>query len=461
MATDPLTPEATRPAARRASRRAVGSWMLFDWANQPFFTLVLTFIFAPYFSAQVAPDPVTGQAMWGTATAIAGFAVAILAAPLGAMADRTGARKPWIFAFSVPFVIGLCGLWTGTPAMEEPWILLFFFILAYIGGEFTLIFTNAMLPDLGPRSEIGRISGTGWAVGYAGGLVSLLLVLLFLTAAPGAETTLIGLSPAFGLDPEAGEPARAIGPLSALWYVVFALPLFLFTPDAPRRPARGALRGGMADLWTTVRTIRGKGTLLTFLIASMVYRDGLNALFIFGGIFAAGILGWGMFELGIFGIVAAGTGVVGAWLGGKADSRFGPKPVVATGIVVLVCVCLVVLTTGRESILFHPVAPDSVLPDTVFVLAGAILGAMAGTIQAASRSLLVDQAEGHIASAQAFGLYALSGKATSFLGPAMIAAATEITGSQRLGVSPVIAQFLLGLILLYWVKTRRQAGGTG
>jgi MFS transporter, UMF1 family len=440
-------------------RRGVYGWMLFDWANQPFYTLVLTFIFAPYFAASVAPDPVAGQAMWGTATAIAGVTVALLAAPLGAVADRTGARKPWVLAFSLPFVVGCIGLWTGAPAMPDPWLVLGFFVLAYIGSEFTLIFTNAMLPGLGPRSEIGRISGSGWAVGYLGGLVSLVLVLVLLTAAPGSETTLLGLAPAFGLDPAAGEPTRAIGPLSALWYVVFVLPLFLFTPDAPRRSARGALGAGLRDLFETLRHIRGKGTFLTFLIASLFYRDGLASLFVFGGIFAAGILGWGMFELGVFGILATATGALGAWLGGKAGSRFGPKPVVTLGIVVLIGVCAVVLLTTRESVLLVPVPEGSRLPDVVFILAGGVLGAMAGSIQGASRALLVDQAEGHVASAQAFGLYALSGKATAFVGPAMIAVVTEWTGSQRLGVSPVILQFLIGLALLYWVKTTIETAG--
>jgi MFS transporter, UMF1 family len=440
-------------------RRGVYAWMLFDWANQPFYTLVLTFIFAPYFASMVAPDPVAGQALWGTATAIAGATVALLAAPLGAVADRTGARKPWVLAFSLPFVIGCLGLWTGTPGMPEPWMVLAFFMLAYVGSEFTLIFTNAMLPGLGPRSEIGRISGSGWAVGYLGGLVSLVLVLLLLTAAPGSETTLLGLAPAFGLDPAGGEPSRATGPFAALWYLVFVLPLFLFTPDAPRRSARGALRAGLRDLLETLRHIRGKGTLLTFLLASLFYRDGLASLFVFGGIFAAGVLGWGMFELGVFGLLATATGALGAWLGGKLDGRFGPKPVVTFGILALIGVCAVVLLTTRESVLLIPVPEGSRIPDAVFIAAGGVLGAMAGAIQGASRTLLVDQAEGHVDNAQAFGLYALSGKATAFVGPAMIATVTDLTGSQRLGVSPVILQFLIGLALLYWVKTTIRAAG--
>jgi UMF1 family MFS transporter len=373
---------------------------------------------------------------------------------LGAIADRTGRRKPWIAAFSVPYVIGCFGLWLAVPDMAEPWLVLAFFILAFIGSEFTLLFNNAMLPALGARADIGRISGSGWAIGYLGGLVSLIAVLLLIAPAPGSERTLIGLAPIFGLETAAGEPARAVGPLSALWYLVFALPLFLFTPDQPRTFApQGAVASGLRDLVTTLRGMRANRSLLAFLIASMIYRDALAALFAFGGIYAAGVLGWGLFELGIFGIVAAGTGAAGAWLGGRMDAAYGPRPVIVASIWMLILVCAVALLTTRDMVLTIAVAPGSRLPDLVFLAAGGLLGAAAGSLQAASRTMLVHQAEGRVEAAQAFGLYALSGKATAFIGPALIAIATTMTGSQRLGVSPVIALFLIGLVLLYWVKT--------
>ncbi len=441
----------------QSSRRGVFSWMLFDWANQPFHTLIVTFIFAPYFAATVVGDPVRGQALWGLAASLAGFAVAILAPALGAIADRTGRRKRWVAAFSVPFVAGCLGLWIATPAMAHPAIALVFFGLAFVGAEFGQIFTNAMLPVLGPRSAIGRISGSGWAIGYLGGLVALLAVLAFLAPAPGRETTLIGIAPILGLDSAAGEPERATGPLSALWYLVFAAPLFLFTPDAPAaHGAGGAVRAGLRDLARTVRDVRAHSSLAAYLAASMIYRDALAALFAFGGIYAAGVLGWGVFELGVFGIIAAATGAVGAWLGGKADDRIGPKTVILSAIWLLISVCSVLLLTSRTSFLFVAVAPDSRLPDLVFFVAGGLLGVGAGVLGASSRTLLVHQAEGRVAPAQAFGLYALSGKATAFIGPAMIALVTAATGSQRLGVTPVILLFLAGAILLNWVSTENE-----
>ena len=227
-------------------RRGVFGWMLFDWANQPFQTLVVTFIFAPYFVADVIGDPVKGQAMWGAATAIAGAVTALMAPVLGAIADRTGARKRWTLGFSVPYVLGCLGFWLATPHMPDPGIVLVVYAMAFLGSELGVVFTNAMLPGLGPRAEIGRISGSGWALGYLGGLVSLVFVLLFLAPAPGGDVTLLGIPPIFGLDPAAGEPARATGPLSAIWYVVFALPLFLWTKDEPARSSRGAVRAALA-----------------------------------------------------------------------------------------------------------------------------------------------------------------------------------------------------------------------
>ncbi len=427
--------------------------MLFDWANQPFQTLIVTFLFAPYFAARVAPDPVTGQALWGTATAVAGGITAALAPVLGAVADRTGARKRWIAAFSLPYLLGCAGLWIAAPGLADPLPVLLLFGLAYLGSEATLLFTNSMLPDLGPRTAIGRISGSGWAMGYLGGLAALILTLGLLAPAPGSERTLLGLAPLFGLDPALGEPERATGPLSALWYLAFALPLFLFTPDtAPRMALRPALHQGLRDLASTLRSLRQKRSLALYLLASMLYRDALGAMFVFGGIFAAGVLGWGLFQLGVFGIIAAAAGAAGAWLGGRADSAYGPRPVITASIWLLVAVGLVILLTGRESVLLIPVAPASSLPDLVFGLAGALLGAAAGSLQAASRTMLVEQAEGQIASGQAFGLYALSGKVTAFIGPALVAAVTAATGSQRLGISPVIGLFLAGLALLYLVK---------
>lgn len=438
--------------------RGARAWMLFDWANQPFYTLIITFIFAPYVVGQVASDPVAGQALWANLQLAGAICIAALAPLLGAVADAAGPRKPWIAAFALLFCAGCIGLWTVTPGMDPIWPLAAFFLVAFVGSEFMLIFVNAMLPDLDPRSEMGRISGSGWAMGYAGGVIVLILVLAFVAPSGDSGKTLLGLEPLFGLDPHTGGPQRAMGPLTALWFLVFALPMFLFTPDVPRRLGLSAAAGqGVRSLKATVRKLPRQPNLLRYFIASMIYRDALAGLFAFGGIYASGILGWGITQLGIFGIVAALTGAVGAWAGGWADRSFGPKPVIVTAIVGLIVVSIIALTTSRNMVLLIPVAAESALPDLIFYACGGALGAGAGALQAASRTFLVHLAEGRLPMTEAFGLYALAGKATAFLAPLSIGITTQLTGSQALGVSPVIALFALGLGLLYWVKTPQEA----
>ena len=436
-------------------RKAIWGWMFFDWANQPFHTLILTFIFAPYFVASVAADPVEGQAAWGYAIAIGSVVVAVLAPVLGAVADASGPRRPWLLAFSGLYVVGVAGLWGATPGLGDVTPVLVFLAAALLGAEFTAVFTNAILPALGTREQIGRISGSGWAMGYWGGLLSLVIVLGLMAPMPGSERTLIGLAPVFGLDPAQGEGARATGPMSALWYIVFMVPFFLWTPDGKRQPrASGAVARGLRDLKDTLVTLPSRGSFFAYLLSSMFYRDALGGLYIFGGIYAAGVLGWETFQLGVFGIVAALAGAVGAWAGGRADQRLGPKPVITFTIVALMSVSAVTVTTGPNEVLFIGVgAPGepSTLPTLVFYVCGAIIGAAGGSLQAASRTMLVRQA-GAGRMTEAFGLYALAGKATSFLAPFLIALMTSLTGSQRIGVTPVLVLFIVGLVLMAWVR---------
>lgn len=432
--------------------KGIWGWMLFDWASQPYHTLIITFIFAPYFAAQVAETPALGQEMWGYAAGAAALCVALLAPILGAIADASGPRKPWVVFFSLWYVVGAWLLWYGVPGDPDPIWVLAAFAIGLIGVEFTTVFTNSMLPTLGTRQEVGRISGSGWAMGYWGGLVSLVIVLALMAPAPGSNLTLIGIAPVFGLDPELGEGARATGPMTAIWYVVFIIPLFLWTPDTERRPARaGAVAAGVAQVWRTIRSLPGKKSLFAFLGGSMFYRDALGGLYTFGGIYAAGVLGWGTFQLGVFGIVAAGAGAVGAWFGGRMDERLGPKPVIMVCIVALTLVSAAIIATSPTEVLFIAVPEGSGLPTIAFYICGAVIGAAGGSLQAASRTMLVRQAEpGRMG--EAFGIYALAGKATSFVAPFSIAVMTGAFASQRIGVTPVLALFALGFLLMLWVS---------
>src|SRR4030081_1707497 len=228
-------------------RAAVISWIFFAWAAEPFFTLITTFVFAPYFATHVAADPASGQSLWGLATAAAGLMIALMSPVLAAIADASGRRKPWIAAFGAMLVIGASLMWFGKPgdvSVIPP--LLLAYGIATVGVEFATVFNNAMMPTLVPPDKIGRLSGTGWATGYVGGILSLILVLGFLAASPETGHTLFGFTPLFGLDPVTHQGDRISGPLTGIWFVIFVLPMFLLTPYYPakgllREPARAGL----------------------------------------------------------------------------------------------------------------------------------------------------------------------------------------------------------------------------
>ena len=435
----------------RRLRRRIWGWFFFDWASQPYNTLLLTFIFAPYVK-EVMGDGTAAQSAWGFGIGAAGLVIALLAPFLGALADTGGNRLRWIWLFSAMYVIGSGMLWFAAPQEFNLILTLFFFAIGMIGMEFATIFTNAMLPDLGPRDQIGRISGDGWAFGYLGGLVALVLMLVFFAESAQTGRTFVGLSPLFGLDPDAREGTRFVGPLTALWYAVFMIPFFAYVRDPRAAPAPpGAVGKALADLKLTLRRLPQSPSLFAYLGSSMFYRDALNGMYAFGGIYAAGVLGWTVVDVGIFGILAIVAGAVFAWIGGRADARFGPRPVIAVCILVLTGVAVSIVLISRTSVLGLPVAPGSALPDIAFYIIGAVIGAAGGVIQSASRTMMVRQADPHRMT-EAFGLYALAGKATSFIAPTLIGITTYATGSQQLGVSPLIGLFVTGFFLLLWVK---------
>lgn len=433
------------------ARKRIWGWFFFDWASQPYATLLITFIFAPYIG-ELLQDGARAQAAWGFGIGAAGLVIACAAPVLGAIADTAGNRMRFIWMFSGLYVIGSAGLWLAHPQTFDLWLVLGFFAIGMIGMECATIFTNSMLPDLGPREEIGRLSGNGWAFGYLGGLLALVVMLVFFAESAATGRTFVGLSPAFGLDPETREGTRFVGPLTALWYIVFMVPFFLWVRDpAPRRATRDNITAALRGLVGTVRALPRTPSLLSYLAASMFYRDGLNGIYAFGGIFAAGVLGWSVVDTGVFGILAIVTGALFAWLGGKADTRLGPKTVIIGAILLLTAVAIAIVFVSRQSVFGLPVAEASRLPDLLFYLIGAVIGAAGGTLQAASRSMMVRQAD-PLRMTEGFGLYALSGKATSFLAPLLVGAVTAATGSQHLGVTPLIGLFLLGLFLMFFVN---------
>ena len=444
---------------RRAS--AVISWIFFDWAAQPYFTLITTFVFAPYFATHVAPDPASGQSLWGFATAAAGLVIALMSPVLGAIADASGRRKPWIAAFGALLVIGSCLMWFGKPG--DPSVippLLLAYAIATVGVEFATVFNNAMMPTLVPPDKIGRLSGTGWATGYIGGILSLILVLGFLAANPETGRTLFGFMPLFGLDPVTHQGDRITGPLTGIWFIIFVLPMFLLTPDYPAQAAvaRCAARRIDASCGRRLRELPQQKSMAAFLLANMIYTDGLVSLFAFGGIYAAGTFGWNTIQIGTFGIILAIAGTFGAWLGGKLDDALGPKRVIAGSMLILLLAIVAILLVDKDSILFIKVAPPvpggalfAGAAERAYLVLGCLIGAAGGPLQAASRSLLIRIAPKD-RIAQYFGLFALTGKVTSFIGPLLIGVITAVTASQKAGMAVLVLFFVAGLALLARVR---------
>jgi len=455
---------AEKPEPSRTGKRALLGWVLFDWATQPFYTLVVTFLFAPYFVNGFMADPAHGSALWAYATGIAELIAATLAPVLGAVADGGQRRKPWIAVFSVLIVAGSCGLWAAIPGRTDlvP-VVLIAFGLATIGAELATVFTNAMMVSLVSGRRLGTLSGLGWATGYVGGLVSLALVAGLLVADPNTGKTLLGLQPIVPLDPVTREGDRLVGPFSGLWYLVFVLPLFLFTPDRTVKPHEArAVRAGLTQLVRSVKDlVRNHGQVALFLLARMLYADGLGAVFAFGGIYAATVFGWGATELGLFGIVLTIAGTFGAVFGGLFDDRSGSKLVIVCMLLLFIAAAIGVLSVDRDHVLFVlPVeaklpgsAPFSSVGEQIYLAFAILIGLASGPIQSSSRTLLARLCPPG-KTTEFFGFFSFSGKITAFAAPLAIGAVTHLTGSQRLGIASSLVFLIGGLLLLLRVKAK-------
>jgi len=437
-------------------------WVMYDWAAQPFYTLIMTFLFAPYFVNYFVGNAIRGQALWGYSAAIAGLMVAVLSPFLGAIADVSGKRKPWVVAFTLILVLCMAGLWLAEPGIQGRVPLIIFLVIsAILVAEFATVFVNAMMPTLTTPDKLGRLSGTGWAVGYLGGMVSLVMLAGFIVVMPDSDKTLLGISPILPLDPLRHESERFVGLFSAGWLIIFSIPFFLFTPDRvyERPTIANPIKDGFHRLKITITSLGNYRNIVLFLLARMLYIDGLSAIFTFGGIYATSIFGWSSLELAMFGIVLTVSGAIGAWVGGLLDDYVGSKFVIGCGLWLLLLASFGIISVDRNNIFFvlEVVArkagsfPFSSSGELVYMAFAILIGLVAGPLQSSSRTLLARLAPPEKLT-EFFGLYAFSGKVTSFLAPFLVAGTTSLFGSQRIGISTIIIFIIAGLVLLAAVR---------
>lgn len=405
------------------NRLVISSWVCYDFANSPFTTLVLTFVYATYFTQAIASDPITGTVLWSRAIAFSALIVGVCSPVLGAFSDQLGNRKTFLLLSTVVCAASTAGLYGVFPGQVVAAFILV--VIANTAYEFGMVFYNAFLIDIAPRNRLGRISGYGWGLGYLGGVLALVLTLV----------TLIQPDiPWFGLTKDSGQNIRATNILVAIWLIIFTLPFFIWVPKQKIRlkQKKEVFKNTIAELRMTLSEIITLREVTRFLLARFIYNNGLVTIFVFGGIYAAETFDFSLEEVLIFGIViniAAGSG---AFMMGHLDDFWGGKKTVIFSLVGLLVATFIAVIASSKAWLW---------------VAGMIIGIFSGPNQSASRSLMARLAP-PCAEAQFFGFYAFLGKFTSFLGPLALGIITQWTGSQRWGVLSILVMFFVGLLIM-------------
>ncbi|MBV9576160.1 MAG: MFS transporter [Gammaproteobacteria bacterium] len=404
------------------------AWCLYDWACSSFSIIVTTFIFATYFTTKVADNEIIGTFQWANATSLAGILIAIGSPIFGAIADRSGHHKRWLFVFTWICILSAAMLWFAYPSHHFAHFTLMWVVIGTIGLEIAVVFYNAFLPKLAPREYTGRISGWGWGSGYLGGIVALSVALLVFIK---------GNIP--WLNTHTAEQIRICGPFVAIWYALFSLPLFYFVPAVSSSSCSMwiAIRAGLRELALTLKKLPQEKNILLYLFSHMIYADGLNTLFAFGGIYAAGTYGLSFEQVLLFGISMNVTAGVGAILLSWMDDYLGSKITIIVSLIFLIIFGLPIIFLHNK---------------TIFWLFALLLCIFIGPVQSASRSLMVHLIADKESAAEMFGLYALSGKVTAFIGPWLLGWITLLFGSQRFGMATVLVFFSIGAILLLPVR---------
>jgi UMF1 family MFS transporter len=454
-----------------ASRLGQTSWALFEWARNPFVLLITIYLFAPYFANVVVGDGVKGQGLLGEIQAYSGIVIAILAPFLGAIADSGGRRKPWIALYSLILAGAMITLWFAMPH-SVGWSLFLvgaWWALANVAYEFSAVFHNSLLPSITSQRRIAGLSGLGLALGNAAGIV-LLLFMLIAFALPGKiPWSFIPAHPMFGIDQAAHEPERLAGVVGAIWLLIFAIPLFLFTPDRPSTnlPLAAAMREGVRSVVGTIRSLRHYRNAGMYLLARLFFNDGMTAVLVFGGAYASSTFHWGPIEMLIYGIELSIFAVFGGFFGGWIDNRFGSKRAIFISIGGTALFGLISLTMAPDRILWfipYDAATPKVWalpffntwPEIIYLGIVNFIAILITAGYANSRTMLARIAPVEKMT-EFFGLYSLSGQSTSFLATAFVSWLTFASQSQRIGLLGETLFLVVGLVLMFFVKEQRTA----
>jgi UMF1 family MFS transporter len=440
------------------------SWTFGQGARDPYYILVIIYIFYPYFSNTVVGDPVQGQALIGYITAAAGLVLALTAPFLGAIADKDGRRKPWLVGTVAVMSVGALCLWFIEPEERGLSLGLSLLILFMIKICFTVseVFHNAMLPSIAPTNRVGLISGLAFSLGNVGGLLLMLFVLLAF-AMPGTQPwAFLPDAPLFGIDQSNHEHDRIVGPIAGVWMMLFMIPVLLFTPDgkASTRPMWQLAKEGVRDVVQTIKHVRHYGNIARYLLARMFFIDGMVGVLTFGGVYASGTFGWDTTTLLIFGLCTSASAMFGAYAGGRLDDRVGSIRALQIAITTSSVVLLTLVSVQPDTILYvvevgsEPAWNSpyfATIPELFYFATNQVFAMFFVTGLSASRTLMARIAPPEMAT-QFFGLFALSATATAFLAPLLVATTTALFESQRIGFGSLALLMIIGAVLLLKVK---------
>ena len=405
--------------------KKIFNFALYDFANSAFTTIIITFIFSTYFAKQIAPNPVLGQSYWGWTIGITGLVVALIGPLLGTIADKKNYTEFFIKIFTIICISLTCLLWFSKPSEKYLIYTLFIVGLANIFYELSLIFYNSTLKKISESNNLGKSSGFSFALGYIGGIIVLIICITIFIDNDSLP---------FGLSKENSENVRATSILVAFWYLIFSMP-FLFNL---KKTNKNEIEEKINNTKNFKELIWDKGlnNIGKFLLARMLYADGLNAIIIMGGIFAVGVFSLEIKDLLVLSVLMNITAFIGAIVGGYANDRFSSKSVIIFSLIGLILSSSIILFLKSK---------------VIFLFFASINGFFIGPVQSASRVFMTKSIDENN-QASGFGLFALSGKLTSFIGPLLVSTITYISNSQKIGFSSAIALLLIGLLVLLKVK---------